>query len=357
MTFLLTGAHITPAVALAQEIFSRKPHAKVIYCGRKKFNNGRNSIEEQEITRVGAEFVPVEFAKLNRFVSLSILAELLKIPSGLLRGFQLIKRLKPDVVVSFGGYISIPVVLAAKILGIPVIVHEQTLVWGLANRISRLFATYSAVSWVNNLDKKSVLTGNPIPKEIILAGRKTKPDVLFITGGSQGSATINRLIEPLLPELTKHFIVYHQTGNIDPHSASWRIGMTKARKMDNYFPADWFPTPAVAKIFQRTKIAIGRSGANTVTYLSYFGIPSILIPLPISGGGEQRANANLLKQTGLATVFDQKDLTPEILLAEILRIDKNYTLILQQAAGTSGELIIPNSAAKLMDLVEKVLQI
>ena len=115
MIFLLTGAHITPAVALVQEIFSRTPKARVIYCGRKKFNNGKDSVEKQEITRVGAEFIPVEFAKLNRFISISTLAEFLKIPAGLWRGFKLIKRLKPDVVVSFGGYISIPVVFAAKL--------------------------------------------------------------------------------------------------------------------------------------------------------------------------------------------------------------------------------------------------
>ena len=89
----------------------------------------------------------------------------------------------------------------------------------------------------------------------------------------RGSLAINTLVDPILPELTKHFIVYHQTGG--------RVN----RKMDNYFSADWFPTPAVADIFKRAKIVVGRAGANTVTYLSYFGIPSILIPLPISGGG------------------------------------------------------------------------
>lgn len=341
-TFLLTGAHITPAVALTQEIFSREPDAKVIYCGRRKFNNGKDSVEEQEIVRVGAEFIPLEFAKLNRFISFSTLTEFFKIPSGLIRGFQLVKRLKPDVVVSFGGYVSIPVVIAAKILRITVIVHEQTLVWGLANRIARRFATYSAVSWVENIDGKSVLTGNPIPEEIVLAKIKSKHDVLFITGGSQGSLAINTLVDPILPELTKHFTVYHQTGS------------QVNRKMDKYFSADWFPTPIVADIFKRAKIVVGRAGANTVTYLSYFGIPSILIPLPISGGGEQLANADLLAGTGLATVLDQNGLTPEKLLEEILRINKNYDQIRELGAEKAGRLIIPNATGKLMDLVIKV---
>jgi UDP-N-acetylglucosamine--N-acetylmuramyl-(pentapeptide) pyrophosphoryl-undecaprenol N-acetylglucosamine transferase len=344
MTFLLTGTHITPAVALTQEIFSREHSARVVYCGRRTFNNDRDSVEKQEITGAGAEFIPLEFAKLNRFISISTLTEFFKVPSGLICGLLLVKRLKPDVVVSFGGYISIPVVIAAKMLGIPVIVHEQTLVWGLANRLSRRLATYSAVSWAANPEGNSALTGNPIPKEIVIAkGKTTKHDVLFITGGSQGSLAINKLVDPILPELTKRFIVYHQTGN------------PVNRKMNNYFASRWFPTPAVAKIFQRSKIVVSRAGANTVSYLSYFGIPSILIPLPISGGGEQLANANLLAETGLAVVLNQDGLTSEKLLEEILRINKNYDQIRESGAEKAGQLIIPNAAAKLMDLVVKVL--
>ncbi len=355
-TFLLTGVHITPAVALTQEIFSRFPDARVIYIGRKKIRNGEKPVEEEEITRIGAEFIPISFAKINRFISISILTEFLKIPGGLIRGLILVKRIKPDVVVSFGGYTSIPIILAAKISGVPIIVHEQTLVWGLANRIARSLADYSAVSWAKTVDKRSVLTGNPIPREIISAkNKKNHPEILFITGGSQGSQTINRLVEPILPILTKHFFVYHQTGSLDSHSASWRSEMTESRKMGNYVSAPWFPTPKAAEIFSGSKIVVGRSGANTVTYLSYFGIPSVLIPLPISGGGEQLANANMLKQTGLAAVLNQDGLTSAKLLEEILRINKNYDQIRESEAEKAGQLIIPNAAAKLLDLVVKVL--
>ena len=356
MTFLLTGTHITPAVALTQEIFSRFPDARVVYIGRKKNKPGQKQVEEEEIIRVGAEFVPISFAKLNRFISISILTEFLKIPGGLIKGLSLVKRIKPDVVVSFGGYTSIPIIMAAKISGVPIIVHEQTLIWGLANKIAKSLADYSAVSWAKTVSGKSVLTGNPIPREIISAkNKKNHQEILFITGGSQGSQTINRLVEPILPILTKHFLVYHQTGSLDSHSASWRIGMTESRKMENYVSAAWFPTPVVAEIFSGSKITVGRSGANTATYLSYFGIPSVLIPLPISGGGEQLANANLLAETGLATVLNQDGLTSKKLLEEILRINKNYVEIKESGAEKAGQLIIPNAAAKLMDLVVKVL--
>lgn len=344
MTFLLTGTHITPAVALTQEIFSRFPDAGVVYIGRKQNKTSQKPVEEEEITRAGAEFIPVSFAKLNRFISISILTEFLKIPGGLIRGLILVKRIKPDVVVSFGGYTSIPIIMAAKILGIPIIVHEQTLVWGLSNKIARSLADYSAVSWAKTADKKSVLTGNPIPREIISAkNEKNHPEILFITGGSQGSQTINRLVEPILPILTKHFLVYHQTGSL------------VSQKIENYVSAPWFPTPKAAEIFSGSKMVVGRSGANTVTYLSYFGIPSILIPLPISAGGEQLANADLLAGTGLAAVLNQDGLTPEKLLEEILRINKNYDQIREQGAEKAGRLIIPDAAGKLMDLVAKVL--
>jgi len=343
-TFLLTGTHITPAVALTQEIFSRFPGSRVVYIGRKKINQEKMSVEEEEITMVGAEFIPISFAKLNRYMSISILTEFLKIPGGLIRGLILVKQIKPNVVVSFGGYASVPIIIGAKISGVPIIVHEQTLIWGLANKIAKILADYSAVSWAKTVSGRSILTGNPIPREIISAkNKKNHPDVLFITGGSQGSQTINRLVEPILPVLTKLFLVYHQTGNL------------VSRKMENYVSATWFPTPVVAKIFSESKIVVGRSGANTVTYLSYFGIPSVLIPLPISSGREQQVNANLLAETSLATVLNQDDLTSEKLLEVILRVNKNYELIKEKGAEKARQLIVPNAASKLLDLVVKVL--
>src|SRR3990167_2374503 len=98
MTFLLTGTHITPAVALIQEIFTRFPDARIVYIGRKENKPGQYQAEMEEIARVGAEFIPISFAKINRFISVSIITELLKIPGGLIRGLSLVKSINPDVV-------------------------------------------------------------------------------------------------------------------------------------------------------------------------------------------------------------------------------------------------------------------
>jgi UDP-N-acetylglucosamine--N-acetylmuramyl-(pentapeptide) pyrophosphoryl-undecaprenol N-acetylglucosamine transferase len=352
MTFLLTGTHITPAVALIQEIRRRHPQAKVIYVGRSDFSGGKVNVEKMEIERMGTIFKPISFGKLNRFFSLSLLKEIFKIPIGFIQAGQIICREKPDAVISFGGYISVPIILMSWLAKIPILVHEQTTVMGLANKIASPFATTVAVSWQNLASKGRVLTGNPLPEEILGVKKRLRPgkEVLLITGGSQGSETIDKAVAAILPELVRHFEIYHQTSR----KKFFVANVPQNGRLD-YHSARWFSTPQFAEISGKTSIAVSRSGANVVCYLAYLGIPAILIPLPYSGGGEQMKNALMLVETGLAKILPQTALSPAKLLAEILEMKKNRRQIIAKSAALAKKLVNPDAAAKLMDLVDKVL--
>lgn len=338
-TILMTGGHVTPAVALGQELLRRDPSVRLVYLGRPLES------ERREVERVGMEFIPFDSGKIHRYLTVTQLLELPKWVIGCIHAWRLLRTIKPQVVVGFGGYLSVPVVLVATLLKIPIIIHEQTVVWGAANRFLRKFAKFLAVSWPHLVEPGVVLTGNPIPEEIqavgLMRGRKReKKPILLILGGSQGSRTIDDAIIPLLPTLATRFDIYHQTRR--DHLAT---------TSPSYHSAPWFSTPELAAILARTSLVVARAGANTVTTLAQVGVPAILVPLPISGSQEQQKNAQLLARTGLVEVVTQASLTPETLLSAI---DRAASSQFREAREKARALIIPDAASRLADLVNEI---
>lgn len=336
----MTGGHVTPAIALGQALGRRDPSLQLVYLGRPFAS------ERMEVERVGMEFVPFTSGKVHRYLTVRQLLELPKLVIGFARAWRLLCKIKPLVVIGFGGYLSVPVVLVARLLKIPVIIHEQTVVWGAANRFLRKFAKFLAVSWPHLVNPGVVLTGNPVPDEIrkIAAVRRklSSPPTLLILGGSQGSRTIDEAVAPLLPNLVTRFDVYHQT----------RRDLS-VMTSPYYHPAPWFSTPELATILAAASLVIARSGANTVTDLAFLGIPAILVPLPIAGTDEQQQNAQLLTRVGLAVMIRQESLTPETLLSAIDHIASTDS---REAGKKARALIIPDAADQLAKLVMKLVR-
>lgn len=331
----MTGGHVTPAIALAQGLKRRDPSARLVYLGRPLAS------ERAEVERVGMEFVPFESGKIHRYATVTQLLELPKLITGFVHAWRLLQTMRPRVVVGFGGYLSVPVVLIAKLLNVPIVIHEQTVVWGAANRLVRKFAKRLAVSWPHLVEQGVVLTGNPLPDEIrdvkVNPHKSTNRPILLILGGSQGSRTIGDAVTPLLPKLVTQFEIYHQTRRNRPLMTS-----------PFYHSAPWFSTPELAKILAETSLVIARSGANTVTYLAFLGIPAIFVPLPIAGSDEQQKNAQLLAHVGLAVVIRQESLTPEALLSAIDHVASTDHREAQKKART---LVVPDAADRLADIV------
>lgn len=242
------------------------------------------------------------------------LAGLTRIPQAILKARQQLKTVKADLVVSFGGYASVPVCWAARSLGVPIVIHEQTFAVGLAVKLTAPVANKVAISWRSSQkylpSGKLVLTGNPIRGEIISIKRAPKA-WLYITGGRQGSAAINAAVAPLLPKLTQQFSrVYHQYG----------LDKMPNFKHPNYYPQKYFNLPKLKLIYTHARAVVGRAGINTVTELGYLRLPSVLIPLPFTQVGEQENNARYLSAQYLAVVIPQDNLSTESLMAALAAV-------------------------------------
>ncbi len=322
MKILVTGSHFTPAQATIEQLQNRF-QAEVIYVGRASTREGDNtpSLESQVLPKLGVRFIPITAGRLQRTLTIHTIPSLLKIPVGFFQALQILTNNKPDVVLSFGGYVAVPVVICAWLLSIPVIIHEQTLVTGLANKISSLFAKKIAVSFKDtkfNFPKnKMIVTGNPLRSEIIGAKpKKYKLPVILITTGNQGSHVINQTVGQAIGSLTEEFTVIHQTGEssfkdyevLDKIKDSLKFG-------DRYILHKYLSAKEMGEAMSSAFLAVVRAGANTLIELAYLQTPAVIIP--IKDHYEQSINAKYFEQKGLGVCLLQKDLTADNLLKVI----------------------------------------
>lgn len=361
MKVALTGGHLTPTLAVIEEL---RGVVEIIFIGRKYATEGdrTKSAESSVITGLKIPFFPIDAGRLQRQFTRYTIPALLKIPVGFFQAFGILIKNDPDVVISFGGYVALPVVIAARLQRIPVLTHEQTTEIGLANRIIAYLATRVAVSWESSMvkfpKKKVILTGNPIRNEI-LAIKREKPakEVLYITGGNQGAHVINEAVEEILSSLAAQFEVYHQTGGSeiyhDFERISEKLKTLKEEDQKNYQVAKWYSTAEVSDILAKASLVIGRSGANTVCELAYLGIPAIFIPLPSAGNDEQRKNAQILASLGAAVIILQNELTGKRLLTTIEIVMKELTTFQKNATGAK-KLVKTDAAQKIAQEALKI---
>lgn len=315
MKILISGGHITPALAVAEEL--KKRGADVVFVGRVR-TEGQISFEHELVTTAGYKHVNLNAGRFTRAFSLKSLLHLFQIPIGFVQAYVLVKKLKPDVFLSFGGYIALPLAYASKLLRIPIYTHDQVLRPGAANlRIARMaktvFVTFEeSVPFFDS--KNVVVTGNPLRPEIVRhIGKKKKehtPPLLFITGGSLGAHDLNVHIESIVDELTKEFAVVHQVGNVPAFGDYSRL---RSKQSARYRVERNIPSKEMAELLHAASVVVGRSGANTVIELLALHTPSVLVPLPWSANGEQQAQAELLEKYGVAEVFDQRGGSEELL--------------------------------------------
>ncbi len=331
MKVLITGAHFTPAQAVINELKSY-PETEIVYLGRKYTLEGDKSIsvESQEIPKLGVKFIPIVTGRLQRNFSIYTLISLLKLPVGFIQSFYYLVKERPDVILSFGGYTAVPVVVSAWLLSIPIIIHEQTLVMGLANSISKIFADKIAVSFEKNKGKKTVVTGNPIRQELLIdinpdkrieefiaSAKKEKMPILFITGGNQGSHIINKTVLEVLGDLTKKYYVIHQTGDSKFKDFDSAEQLAQELGLKNYLVSKWITVNNMRYIYQNCNVCISRAGINTLLELAYFKTPTLVIPIPYLYKNEQAVNANFFENLGLSKTLAQKDLDVKSIISKI----------------------------------------
>ena len=359
MKVVLIGGHLSPAVSVIEKLKKEE----VFYIGRKYTFEGDKalSLEHREVAKMGVPFFSITTARLQRKFTRYTLFSFSKLPVGFFQSYKILMKIKPDVVLGFGGYVSIPVVLAAHFLKIPTVIHEQTLEAGFANKLLSKFAKKVCISWESSKDffpkEKIVLTGNPIRKDIINA--KSPPEarfalpLVYISGGSSGAHALNAIVENSLDKLLGKFYLIHQTGDSQKFKDYERLNNKKNRPDgpgdNNYEIRKFLSSSQAAESLSKADLVISRAGINTVTELIYLEKPALLIPLPYSQKSEQLKNAEFLKDLGLGEIIEQKHLTNELFFSTVLSMIKNV-----ESYKLKRRVLINNSAEKLVEVLKNV---
>ena len=342
-TLVFTGGHHTSALVVAKKIQANGE--SIIWFGHRHsmWGDTSDSAEYQEVTQAGIKFYDL---KAGKFYKMFHPLQLIRIPIGFFQSLFLLMLLRPRGIVSFGGYLAVPTIISGWLLGIPSLTHEQTVTAGLANKIISLFVKKIAVSWAESAKfyprSKVVVTGLPLRPEILkIKNKKLSPSSLalstiYVTGGKNGSQTINQVIFSLLPNLTKRYRIIHQTGYRD-------LPLAQSQKFPNYVAFDYDSAKAIEAL-SLCDLVISRAGAHIVYELAVLGKPGILIPIPWVSHNEQMQNAKLLAARHLAVILPQHDLSPKSLL---IAIDQAKSLKFQKTNSP------PNGTDNLIQLIKQ----
>ncbi|MEV5504227.1 UDP-N-acetylglucosamine--N-acetylmuramyl-(pentapeptide) pyrophosphoryl-undecaprenol N-acetylglucosamine transferase [Nonomuraea fuscirosea] len=346
-----TGGHTYPALTTLSAVQRRQVPHDVLWVGT------ASGLEARITAEHGIPFKAITTGKLRRRPNLKELgtniADVFRIPVGVFQAVGHAARYLPDVVLSTGGYVAVPIGVAAKLIRRPLVMHEQTTVVGLANRILARLATRIALSHESSLDylpasarPKAVVTGNPIRPALLQGNRAAAYDLfgltfevplIYVTGGAQGSRQINTLIAEILPRLLRHAQIVHQCGPA-------LIDEMRAVPLPPDLADRYHPVPYVGEelpdLFAAADVVISRSGAGTVSELTAIGKPSVLVPLIPTGGDEQRKNAGYLASAGAARALLEPRPTGDMLLAELMPLlaDPGLRQAMGQAAAGLGRL-------------------
>lgn len=306
-----SGGHVLPALTIIKNINLNKKY-NIHYIG------GRNSIERELVSDYELRYYPIFTGKLRRYLSFENLIDIFKIILGLFQCLLILIKFKRSnsLVFSTGGFVSVPVVFAAKILGIKIYIHEQTTRVGLANKICSKLADKIFISFEDSFQffdkKKTFYSGYPLRKEcfdtkinpVIINNieiNKIEKPILFVTGGGNGAKLINDLIKDNLSSLLCDYVVIHQVGKAN-------IKEFESIKCDGYFPLA-FVGKEMIDLFKLSTVTFSRSGAGTVSELIAIGKRSIYVPLKIAQKNEQYHNAISAKKALDSIVITEDELT------------------------------------------------
>ncbi|MFA6416037.1 MAG: undecaprenyldiphospho-muramoylpentapeptide beta-N-acetylglucosaminyltransferase [Candidatus Paceibacterota bacterium] len=336
-----TGGHFYPIIAIAEEIRKIAIEDKLVE--PEFYFMSVNPYNEELLFANGIRFVKITAGKWRRYFSFQNFTDIFKNIYGIFEAIIKLYTIYPDLVFCKGGYSSFPPVLAARLLNIPVFIHESDSHPGRVNAWAGKFATRIAVSYQQAVSYfptgKVAVTGNPLRQEILnpnkagaydFLGFKENLPVIMIVGGSQGAMKINNVIIDILPALLKKYQVIHQTGatNFDDVSATIKAMIDPALVEKNYRPFPYLSSSAMKMSAAVSSLIISRAG-SAIFEIAYWGIPAIIIPLPETISHDQTSNAFAYAGSGAAIVVEENNLTPSVLQSEIYRIMDNQRTLLE----------------------------
>ncbi|MGH7353400.1 MAG: undecaprenyldiphospho-muramoylpentapeptide beta-N-acetylglucosaminyltransferase [Candidatus Rokuibacteriota bacterium] len=354
-----TGGHTSPGLAVAALLRERS-----VSCA---WMGSRDGVEARRAPEAGIPYHAIPTGKLRRYWAWANVADLLvRVPAGTGRALALLTRLRPRVVFATGGFVALPVVVAAWLARVPVVVHEQTAVPGLANRLAGRLARRVAVTFPDTRGvfppAKVVVTGNPLRPELRAGSRADAVarfaldpalPLVYVTGGAQGASTINRAVGEILPALLEGAQVVHQCGdNQATGDRAWleaRRRVLPAALARRYTVVPWVGAE-LAGIYAAATLVVGRAGAGTVNECCQLGAAALYIPLPGARGDEQTANARLVGRAGGCSIVPQPGLTPELLLERIQTLLADPAR-LKEMGERAHALAVPDAAERIVALL------
>lgn len=339
---------MSPALAVAEQCIAKGD--TILFVGSK------NGIEKKLANEAGLKYAEISTGKLRRYFSFKNFTDPFRALRGYMQAKKILKKFKPDTVFASGGFVSLPVGLAAKKLQIPLVLNEADLYPGLSNKILAKYADKICIAFPDakkNLPKeKTILTGLPLQKKT-LSGKKSRlqkiikfpknKPVLVILGGSQGASFLNNLVSENLPEILKNFSVIHLTGR-------GKADEIKAKK--NYLPLEYVDSQTMADIYATADIAIARAGSNTLFELSAWKIPSIIIPLPSAAADHQSKNAAYFKKECGFEVLAQKSASGK----KLINLLKKYkTATARKSAQKKIKIEAKEGLKKVMKVIRNLI--
>ena len=341
-----TAGHVTPNIALLPAL--KEAGYEVEYIG------SYNGMEKDLIEKEGIPYHGISSGKLRRYFDWKNFSDPFRVIHGYGQARSLIRKIKPSIVFSKGGFVSVPVVLAAKSLHVPAIIHESDMTPGLANRIAMRGAVKICCNFPETLkylpEGKGVLTGSPIRQQLLHGDRKKaleftgltgeKP-ILLIIGCSLGSVFINNAVRGAIDDLLKRFEIIHLCGkgNLD-HSLDEKPGYVQYEYISKELP----------DLFAAADLVISRAGANAICELLALHKPNILIPLSRNASrGDQILNANSFKKQGFSYVIEEEDVN-EKSLSEAIHYVADHKDEYKKAMSDSGQM---DSITKIVDLIKE----
>lgn len=342
-----TAGHVTPNIALIPGL--KELGYDIHYIG------SYNGIEKNLIQQFDIPYHGISSGKLRRYFSVQNFTDPFRVLKGFDEAKKLMKSLKPDIIFSKGGFVSVPVVIAGKQCHVPTIIHESDMTPGLANKISIPSATKVCCNFPETLEhlpkEKAVLTGCPIRKELLTGDRnaalefcKLKGDkpVILIIGGSLGSVIVNNAVRSVLPQLLKDFHVVHLCGRgkIDEALTS----------SEGYVQFEYIQNE-LKDLFALADVVISRAGANAICELLALHKPTLLIPLSVKASrGDQILNARSFERQGYSMVLEEEELTASSLLNAIQKLYKEKDAYIDAMKHSSQG----DSVQTILNLIQKV---
>lgn len=356
MTIVFTGGgsggHFYPIIAIAEAVADVVRERRLI--PPKLYYLAPEPYDEKALFDNGIAYIKISAGKVRRYFSIENFTGFIATALGTIGALMTLIRIYPDVVVGKGGFGSVPTILAARILNIPIVIHESDSKPGRASLFAAPFARKIAISYDSSLQyfpkstqSKIARTGIPIRKALTrietegarqyLGLEEGVPTVLFL-GGSQGSQKINETLLACLTDLLGFANVIHQTGTAHYTGVVGvaKVILAKSQYIKRYHPFSYLAELSLQRVAAVTDLVVARAGSTTIAEIALWKKPVILIPIPENVSHDQRGNAYAFAATGAGTVIEEENLTPHLLLSEIQRIVTNPALMLEMGSKSAG---------------------